>query len=243
MALFRRGIYAILDTGRLGWTTAELLAGHRDLLVAYGKAAADAGACALQLRCKDLPPGDAELAAAYGALLEALGARLPVLVNDDVETVVACRRALGHDVRGLGVHLGQDDASPAATRRKLGPEALIGWSTHDLRQVKAAAKLPVDYVGFGPVRASVTKSGHAEPTGLDGLRAACAASTVPVVAVGGLDVEDMPAVKAAGAHAAAVIGAWLGPPDFAYPPVQAGVALAGLVARWVVGATPPADSV
>lgn len=102
-----------------------------------------------------------------------------VLVNDRPDVVQALQ-----DVDG--VHLGQDDAPPEAIREFLGPDRLIGLSTHDLRQVAEAQTRPVDYLGFGPVFQSRTKG---YTNGLGAERALCAAraSSLPVFPIGGID--------------------------------------------------------
>ncbi len=125
-----------------------------------------------------------ELALAALDVLARLGERAPlVLVNDRVDVA----RALAG--RGVaGAHLGQDDAPPALARALLGPDALIGFSTHSLAQVAAAQDEPVDYLGFGPVWASATK-GYERGQGPQRAWIASQASTVPVFAIGGVSVE------------------------------------------------------
>ena len=223
----RPGIYAILDTGRLGWTTPARFERAFPTLIAYGSAAAAAGACALQLRTKSLRPGHELRTAAYEALRSRVSKYLPVFVDDDVETA----RFEG-DWPDCGLHLGQNDMPPWEARVLLGEEARIGWSTHNLEQVLAAAKLPVDYLGFGPVRATTSKRKADDVTGFDALREAVAAARQPVVAIGGLQLEDMAAVRQTGARAAAVIGAWLGPQRTPFAPDEAGRALASLRRAW-----------
>lgn len=136
-------------------------------------------------------------------------AGVPFLVNDDITAALA-----GAD----GVHLGQDDlrtlggAEALHDLRRRAPENfLIGVSTHDLAQVRASAGLPVDYIGFGPVLPTRTKQNPEPVVGLDGLAAACLATSHPVVAIGGLD--DTTALHAArrGAAMVAMIGALVAP--------------------------------
>lgn len=224
------GIYAILDCDLLGWTTAEALEAATLGLLAYGSAAAAAGACALQLRAKSLPSGSAARAAAYEILRQRLSHLLPVLVNDDV--AAAQVQALSPDA---GVHLGQDDMAPWEARIALGEEARVGLSTHNLAQVQVAATLPVDYLGFGPVRPTGSKQRPDAVTGFDLLRAAVAIARQPVVAIGGLGAEDLAQVRGSGARSAAVISAWLGPAEAPFTPEQAGRALAELRRAWETG--------
>jgi len=92
--------------------------------------------------------------------------------------------------RGVaGVHLGQDDMPCAAAREFLGPDALIGWSTHDMRQVAAAIEEPVDYLGFGPVHATRTK-GYERGLGSEASWIASTAAHVPVFPIGGIDLTN-----------------------------------------------------
>jgi thiamine-phosphate pyrophosphorylase len=221
MTTFPRGVYAILDTDRLGWPDADTLARHLVTLAAYAQAAIDHGAVAIQLRAKGIPLGHAVRAEAVGLLCD-LGGPVPILVNDDV--AVAAGRG--------GLHLGQGDGDVQAARRMLGPDRLLGLSTHTLAQVLAAAGLPVDYLGFGPIRATTGKRDHDATTGLDGLRQAVAVAAHPLVAIGGLELADLAPVRDAGAHAAAVIGAWLGPVGATRTPHDAGLALGRLVGAW-----------
>jgi thiamine-phosphate pyrophosphorylase len=129
-----------------------------------------------------------------------------LIINDRVDVA----RAVGAD----GVHLGQTDLPLADARALLGPRSLIGISTHDLDQVRAAVAAGADYLGFGPVSATRTKQNPDKVVGIQGLAAACAAAgRVPVVAIGGLTVADGPALAAAGAAAACAISAVNGAPD------------------------------
>lgn len=129
----------------------------------------------------------------------------PVIVNDRVDVAAALAG------RGVcGVHLGQDDLSPAEARTLLGEELLIGLSTHTARQVAEAQLEPVDYLGFGPVFATRTK-GHTRGLGPEAAWVASAASTVPVFAIGGLSQEH--ASELVGTPRLAVASAILGADD------------------------------
>lgn len=138
------------------------------------------------------------------------GAR--VVVDDRLDVALAA----GAD----GVHLGADDL-PVHDARALadasgaaaadGTRFLVGGTCRDRAQVEAARDAGADYVGFGPVRATTSKTGLPDPLGVDAV--ARAAGVLPLVAIGGLDVTTVPAVRAAGAHGVAVIGAIWRPPD------------------------------
>ena len=107
----------------------------------------------------------------------------------------------------MGVHLGQEDLPPLAARTILGPEAIIGLSTHSFVQIKESAGLPIQYIGFGPVYATNTKKDSNPVVGVRRLARACRISAVPVVAIGGIDLGQIREVLEMGAASAAVISA------------------------------------
>ncbi len=186
-------LYAIvdpLDTGRDPVALAAiLLAG---------------GARLLQLRLKDATPR-ALLAAAAAIAPRARAAGALFVVNDRPDVA----RAVGAD----GVHLGQDDLPVAAARRVVGPEALIGVSTHDLDEARRAAADGADYLGVGPVYATGSKRDPLPARGLALVRAVRATVGLPLVAIGGITPALAPDVRAAGADAVAMIGALVRAPD------------------------------
>lgn len=104
-----------------------------------------------------------------------------------------------------GVHVGQDDLAPADARRLLGAGRMIGFSTHNLAQLAAAAGEPVDYLAFGPVFPTSSKANPDPVVGLDGLAQARAAVRAPLVAIGGVTRANARQVFEAGADAVAVI--------------------------------------
>jgi thiamine-phosphate pyrophosphorylase len=186
-------LYAIvdpLDTGRDPVAlAAALLAG---------------GARLLQLRWKAAHPREL-LAAALAVRPLARAAGALFLVND--------RPDIARAAEADGVHLGQDDLPVAAARRVLGAERLLGVSTHDLEQARAAEAAGADYIGVGPVYATTTKSEALAPRGLALVTAVRAAVRCPLVAIGGITPETAPAVRAAGADAVAMVGALVRAPD------------------------------
>ena len=116
---------------------------------------------------------------------------------------------------------GQDDLPRRRRATRGGSRLLIGVSTHDPAQARAAIAAGADYIGFGPVFPTTTK-GHPHPTvGVEGLRRIAAAATVPVVAIGGIALDRVHEVAAAGASAAALISAI----DRASDPAAAGQAV------------------
>jgi thiamine-phosphate pyrophosphorylase len=181
-------LYAITDRGLSGLSHAEQVA-----------RLCDGGATLVQLREKRLAPREF-CREAEAALKEARARGARLVINDRADLALA----LGAD----GLHLGQDDLPPDAARRLLGDEAVIGFSTHDLAQASAAARLPVDYVAIGPVFATSSKENPDPPVGLEGVRRARAAvGPAPLVAIGGVTPANARAVLDAGADSVAVIGA------------------------------------
>ena len=138
------------------------------------------------------------------------------LVNDRIDIALA--------VDADGVHLGQGDLPPALARQLLGPERLIGRSTHAISQLRQAVADGCDYVGVGPVNATPTKPGR-EPVGLDYVRQVAAESPIPFFAIGGIAPANLAAVQAAGAERVAVVRAITEAPD----PAQASRALLTLL--------------
>ncbi len=166
----------------LDWTIAEAAAG---------------GAGIFQFREKQMP--DRELIAlAHQVRKWTQKANAVFIVNDRPDIA----RLVGAD----GVHLGQDDLPPADARRILGPNALVGVSTHTLAQVRQAILDGADYLGVGPTFASTTK-GFDQLAGLEFVRAAFAATTLPAFALGGIRPENIAEVVTAGANRIAVSAA------------------------------------
>ena len=139
--------------------------------------------------------------------LRKLAAELGVLliVND------RCDLALAVDADG--VHLGQDDLPYADARKVLGPEKIIGLSTHSAAQVREADRLKPDYIGFGPIFTPGSKQDHDPVVGLDGLRAIRPLTSLPIFAIGGITLDQTRAVMQAGADGVAVISAILKAPE------------------------------
>lgn len=157
----------------------------------------DGGARCLQVRAKD--QGSAALLDLCDAVVAAArpcGAT--VIVNDRVD--LALLSGAG------GAHVGQDDLPVAAARELLGPGAVIGTSTHTSAQIAAAAATPASYIAVGPVFGTHTKDTGYAPVGLALVaRAAAEAGGRPVVAIGGITLENAPSALNAGASGVAVI--------------------------------------
>jgi thiamine-phosphate pyrophosphorylase len=153
------------------------------------RAALGGGADIVQLREKELPRREIELAAlTFRRLCETYSALF--IVNDDPELALAC----GAD----GVHLGQDDPAAAEARELLGPDAILGLSTHSEDQIAASASEPVDYISVGPVWETPTKEGR-PGVGLGLVEHAAASAPHPFFAIGGIDAGNAGQVAAAGA--------------------------------------------
>ncbi len=112
-------------------------------------------------------------------------------------------------ILGAGLHVGQDDLPPREARSLIGRAALLGFSSHNPAQLCAAGGEPVDYVALGPVFATASKQNPDPVVGVDEVRRCRALLDKPLVAIGGIDIDNAPAVWAAGADSVAVIGGLL----------------------------------
>ena len=172
--------------------------------VAIARAMLAGGARLLQLRMKRAATGD--LFATAQRLRELTGeVGATFIVNDRVDV------ALASDADG--VHLGQDDLPVAVARSLLGPTRLIGYSTHDERQLAAAAGCGADYLSLGPIFVTTSRAAADPVIGCERLRAARPRVAEPVVAIGGITAARAPEVLAAGADAVSVIAAVVRAPD------------------------------
>lgn len=184
-------LYPITDARLTGLTHAEQVAG-----LTRG------GASLIQLREKQAGARqffrDAE-----AALRLARERGIPLIINDRVDLALA----LGAD----GVHLGQDDLPVEAARRLLGERAIIGFSTHNVEQALEAARRPINYLALGPIFPTSSKENPDPVVGLDGLGRVRAALPpgLPLVAIGGITLENARETLAAGADSLAVISALL----------------------------------
>jgi thiamine-phosphate pyrophosphorylase len=171
--------------------------GGRDV-VATALAAVAGGATMVQLRWKAAPGRPlAELAT---ALVDALApSEVPVVVNDRADVAAASGAA--------GVHVGEDDLSPEAARRIVGPAAIVGVSVATLAAIARVDAAVVDYAGVGPVWATCSKPDAAPPLGAAGLALACTRLAVPVIAIGGIDASRAREARAMGASGVAVVAA------------------------------------
>ena len=175
-------LYAMADAsfGNCVQIAEALFAGGARLVQVRNKTAAAGDVLAQVERIMAFAPSDAQ-----------------VMVNDRVDIALLAGAA--------GVHLGQTDLPPVAARRMLGPGRIIGYSTHNLNQALEADGLPVDYIAVGPIFATATKENPDPVLGVEKLREICRAVRKPVVAIGGIRLDDAQQVLNAGAQSVAVI--------------------------------------
>lgn len=189
-------LYPILDASYL--TGADDRAGFLRSIV---RGLAETGVGILQYRNKT--GGGAEILADARVMREAVGPVMLLILNDWPALAVEA----GFD----GVHVGQTDVSPAEARTIVGPEKIVGVSTHNEAQLRAADQQPVDYIAIGPVYATATKENPDPVVELEGVRLARGLTRKPLVGIGGITAENAEAVLEAGADSVAVISAVFAP--------------------------------
>ena len=186
-------VYPITDQERSGLSHTEQVQ-----LLARG------GAQLIQLRDKHSSPREFYREAAR-ALALARELQVRIVINDRVDITLA--------LKADGVHLGQDDMPPAAARRILGERTVIGFSTHDLQQAADSLELPVDYLAFGPIFPTSSKTDSEPVVGLDLLtRVRGLIGEKPLVAIGGITLTNVAEVLRAGADSVAMISALVDDP-------------------------------
>ncbi len=204
---------------RICFVTDRAAARGRDIVEIVARAL-EGGVGAVQLREKEMPGRPLlELAEALRRVTAEAGAKL--LVNDRADVALAA----GAD----GVHLGTASYGPAAARRLLGPTALVGCSTHSLRELREVQEGGADFVTFGPVFDTPSKRRYGPPLGLAALAEACRTATVPVFAIGGVGVRNAGDVLRAGARGIALISEIAAADN----PAEAARSLREAVERWV----------
>lgn len=167
-------------------------------------AAMDGGTRAFQLREKDLTPRELyPLALELRNLTRAYGARL--LINDRIDVVLA--------VEADGVHLTTSSLPTGVARRILGPERLIGVSTHNLVEARRAAEEGADFLVFGPTFFTPSKASYGTPVGIEALRTVRAVVACPILAIGGIKPTNLDQVMEAGADGIALISAVIAAED------------------------------
>ena len=171
-------------------------------IVDYARELAAGGATFIQYRNK--VGTTREMLGHARELRLALGDGVTLIMNDRADICIAA----GFE----GVHVGQDDLSPEGARTVIGPSRVLGISTHNLEQLKEADAGPADYIAYGPVFPTSGKRNPDPVVGLEGIRAARAATKKPLVAIGGITRANARSVIDAGADSVAVISDLLSSP-------------------------------
>lgn len=180
-------VYPILDTATLDRLSLDAVSATEAIL--------DGGARILQFRHKGLWSRDIfACAEQIAALCRNAGALF--IVNDRADYAMLLH---------AGLHLGQDDLLPADARLVVGSAAVVGFSTHNEDQMRAAQAEPVDYFAFGPVFATVSKERPDPVAGIPGLRAVRSLTSKPLVAIGGITRDNASNCWNAGTESVAVI--------------------------------------
>ena len=161
------------------------------------EAALDGGVTCLQLREKDASAGEI-LALARTLFPLCRARRVPLLINDRVDIALTA----GAD----GVHLGQEDLPLPEARALLGPDRILGATAHTVEEALRAQAEGADYLGVGAMFPTGTKA-DTVPTSVDTLKAICAAVSIPVVAIGGVNAQNLPTLAGTGIAGAAVVSA------------------------------------
>jgi thiamine-phosphate pyrophosphorylase len=184
-------IYPILDTETLI---------NRGIGVEVAAAAfLDGGAGILQFRHKGHWSRQVySMAESVARLCREAGA--PLVINDRADFAM---------LLGAGLHIGQDDLPPRDARRLVGNDVLLGYSSHNTAQLVGAGGEPVDYVALGPVFATASKQNPDPVVGIEEVRRCCALLDRPLVAIGGITLQNAPLVLGAGAASVAVIAGML----------------------------------
>ncbi len=185
-------LYAITDRAWVGKQT----------LMEQVKDSLEGGITFLQLREKDLDEARfLEEANEMKALASKY--RVPFVINDNVDIALAC----GAD----GVHVGQSDMAASKAREKLGPDKIVGVSAQTVEQALAAEKMGADYLGVGAVFATSTKD--ADVISRDRLKEICKAVSIPVVAIGGINHNNILELTGSGIDGVSIISGIYGQPD------------------------------
>lgn len=188
-------LYGILDLGYVNEPDAERVV----------TAMIDGGVDLIQLRAKKSSIDQvADLATRLHKITSP--AEVSLIVNDYVEVVA--------QVPVEGVHVGQDDDSIATAREKSGRKIIVGKSTHSLAQARAAQTEGADYLGFGPIFATPTKPDY-EAIGMADIKQVHADVALPIFCIGGIKIDNLGEVMAAGAKRVAIVSGLLKAPDIA----------------------------
>ncbi len=191
---FLKGMYLLLDEQ---WA-------HQLSLCALMRQAAEQGVSLFQYRCKDISMSHA-YAQARKLVEVAREMAVCFIVNDRCDLALA--------VEADGVHVGQQDLPVLFARQLLGPDKIVGMSTHNAEEILAIPEGQVDYIGFGPIFQTGTKANHDPIVGINGLQSVRALTSLPLFAIGGISPESVFSLVSAGANGVAVASAVLGAGD------------------------------
>ena len=159
----------------------------------------DGGVELIQLRAKNMAPAQtAKIATELLAIMQ--DRNVPLIINDHPDLLAA--------LPAQGVHVGQDDVSIARAREMAGRDCVVGKSTHSLEQAIRAAGEGADYIGFGPLFATPTKPGYS-PVGLEEIEQVHDAVSIPIFCIGGIKLDNLPEVIAAGARRVVIVSGLL----------------------------------
>lgn len=189
------GIYLVTDTAQCG---------PRGVVETVRQAVAG-GVHTVQVRDKTAEA--ANLLKLLIAVADTVGAQARVLLNDRVDVYLAAR---AHGARVHGVHIGQDDLPPAEARELIGPNAILGLTANTQSHFDFASTLipgTIDYLGVGVIRASSTKLDHPATLGISGFARLCQSTSLPCVAIGGIERADVSNLRKAGAAGVAIVSA------------------------------------
>ncbi|HHP0459028.1 TPA: thiamine phosphate synthase [Vibrio harveyi] len=124
---------------------------------------------------------------------------VPLIVNDRVDVALA--------VDADGVHLGQSDMPAIIARELIGPNKILGLSIENEEQLAEADSLPINYIGLSAIFATPTKTNTKKHWGIDGLKMALETTSLPIVAIGGINESNIPQLSATGVHGLALVSA------------------------------------
>ena len=124
---------------------------------------------------------------------------VPLVINDRVDVALA--------VDADGVHLGQSDMHATIARELIGPNKILGLSIENEEQLAEADSLPIDYIGLSAIFATPTKTNTKKHWGIDGLKMALETTSLPIVAIGGINESNIPQLSATGVHGLALVSA------------------------------------
>jgi thiamine-phosphate pyrophosphorylase len=145
-------------------------------------------------------------------LTEIAGELHTITSRADLLLIINDHALVAQSVPLEGVHVGQDDDPVAVARKKAGRSLLVGKSTHSFEQALAAQREGADYIGFGPIFATPTKPDY-QPIGLKEINRVHAAVALPIFCIGGIKIENLEQVLAAGARRVAIVSGLLKAPD------------------------------